>query len=294
MDYNIIISLTTISSRLKYIHLVIESLLAQNFKQGTFIIRLKLSKEPYLLDEGHSELTRELYSLLKNNSDYFFIDYEKNTGSYRKLIPVLNEAYKREYTNFINTLIVTADDDTYYPSWWLQELYNYYQKHKCVVGFRGRSMLFENQRLISYKKWTKHITKNPSLLNVATGKDGILYSPLHLHPNVRNISAAIQYAAKADDLWIKAHSLLANVPCFIIHTSLGEEFPSITGKEPEVSLYRSFNEKGGNDDALSSIEQYLLSSKNVRFFELCAGEKVLDKYLSNDISSTIKAIERKL
>jgi hypothetical protein len=286
----IIVSLTTISSRLRHIHLVIESLLAQDFQSGTFVIRLNLSKEAYLLDDGCSELTRELLLLSKNNNDRFFIDYEENTGPYRKLIPVLNEVYKKAHADFVNTLIVTADDDTYYPSWWLQKLYNYYQKHQCIVGFRGRSMVFKNQQPISYKKWSKNITENPSLLNVATGKDGILYSPLHLHPNVRNINAAIQYAAKADDLWIKAHSLLANIPSFIIHTTLEEEFPSVTGKEPEKSLYRSFNERGGNDDALFSIEQYLLLSKGISLYQLCTDTKVLKQYMSNDISTHVKLI----
>ena len=287
----IIVTLTTISSRIRHIHLVIESLLAQDFLSGTFVIRLNLSKEPYLLDEGCSNLTKELRLLLKENEDLFFIDYVENTGPYRKLIPVLNEVYRKRQADFVNTLIVTADDDTYYPCWWLQKLYDHYQKHHCVVGFRGRSMVFENQKPISYKKWTKKITKNPSLLNVATGKDGILYSPLHLHPNVRNINAATQYAAKADDLWIKAHSLLANVPSFIIHNTLEEEFPSVTGKEPEKSLYRSFNEQGGNDDALSSIEQYLLLSKGISLYQLCTDKKVLKQYMTNDISLTMKEFE---
>ena len=270
MNKTIIISLTTISSRLNQVHHVIQSLLNQNINDAQFEVRLHLSKEAYLLDEGCPTLTDELSELLRNNIDQFTIQYVPNSGPYRKIIPVLNEVYDYQYSRFINTLIVTADDDTIYPSWWLKKLYDFYLKYKCIIGFRGRAMSFSQNRLLPYRKWTKNISENPSLNIVPTGKDGVLYSPTHLHPDVRDIDTALSIAPKADDIWLKAHSLLLGIPAALIHTSLEEEFPSVNDSEPEISLYRSFNKRGGNDEAIDSYEKLVLGKRNLSYSTLCS------------------------
>ena len=257
--HKFIVSLTTISSRLRHIHLVIETLLAQDFPAHAYEVRLQLSENPYLLDQGCPTLTDELEELLKNYQGRFSVVYVENTGPYRKILPVLNEVYSYAPANFSNTLIVTADDDTAYPTYFLSRLYECYLIHRCVIGFRGRVMRFDNNNnLFSYKQWPKTIEVNPTLLNVPTGKDGVLYSPLYLNPDILDLPAAQQHAPKADDLWLKVHTLLAATPSYIINSELAQEFPSITGSEPEVSLYRSFNERGGNDEALDNLEHYLL------------------------------------
>ncbi|NEQ71641.1 MAG: hypothetical protein F6K23_00245 [Okeania sp. SIO2C9] len=288
--HNVIISLTTISSRLNHVHLVIESLLAQDFPRDAYEIRLYLSEQPYLLDEGCPTITNDLSHLLEEKPNKFFVKFVDNIGSYRKILPVLDEVYERTPTEFCNTLIVTADDDTAYPPWWLWQLYENYLKHGCVIGFRGRVMSFDREKLISYKKWSRNITNNPSMLNVPTGKDGVLYSPLHIYPRVRNIYVAKQYAPKADDLWLKTHTLLTGTPSFIINSALSQEFPSVTGKEPEVSLYRTFNELGGNNDALANIESYLEITRGVRFASLCNPSGMNTNYFRKDITSVLGEI----
>lgn len=270
--HKFIITLTTISSRLDHIHLVIESLLAQDFPAHAYEVRLHLSKHPHLLDQGCPTLTAELQKLQRDNRGRFSVVYLENTGPYRKLLPVLNEVYDYESDEFCKTLIVTADDDTAYPRYFLSRLYEHYLKYRCVIGYRGRTMRFDGGKLVSYKKWQKTIQENPSLLNVPTGKDGVLYSPLHFNPMTLDIALAQQYAPKADDLWIKVHTLLAGIPSFIINKELDQEFASVTGKAPEVSLYRSFNEKGGNDEAMNNLENYLITNLDMFIGDLCSLE----------------------
>jgi hypothetical protein len=267
--HKFIITLTTISSRLDHIHLVIESLLAQDFPAHAYEVRLHLSKHPYLLDQGCPTLTAELQKLQRDNRGRFSVVYVENTGPYRKLLPVLNEVYGYESGEFCNTLIVTADDDTAYPPYFLNRLYEHYLKYRCVIGYRGRTMRFDGCKLVPYKKWQKTIQENPSLLNVPTGKDGVLYSPLHFNPKILNIALAQQHAPKADDLWVKAHTLLSGTPSFIINRELDQEFASVTGKEPEVSLYRAFNDKGGNDEAMNNLDNYIMNNFDMGIGDLC-------------------------
>lgn len=288
--HNVLISLTTISSRLNHIHLVIQSLLEQDFPKDAFEVHLYISELPYLLDQGCPTITNDLSRLLEQNPGRLYVKYVENTGPYRKILPVLDEVYGRTPAKFCNTLIVTADDDTSYPGSWLWQLYEYYVKHRCVVGFRGRVMNFKKEKLISYKKWSKNITENPSMLNVPTGKDGVLYSPLHLYPSVRDIDAAKHYAPKADDLWLKAHTLLAGVPSFIINNTLDQEFPSVTGREPQVSLYGAFNKLGGNDDALTKIENNLETNLGNSFWNLCSHSGRNTAYLRQEITCLLGGI----
>lgn len=286
--HKFIISLTTISSRFTHIHLVIESLLAQDFPAYAYEVRLYISKNPYLLDQGCPAPTDELKDLLKSNQGRFSLAYVENTGPYRKILPVLNEVYGYTPANFCNTLIVTVDDDTAYPPFFLGRLYECFLTHRCVIGFRGRAMRFDNDKLASYKKWSKSIEENPSLLNVPTGKDGVLYSPLYLNPDILNLSAAQQHAPKADDLWLKVHTLLTEAPSYIINRELDEEFPSVTGAEPEVSLYRSFNQRGGNDEALHSLEHYTIKQYGATMHDLVKPKK------SSQQQRAIAQIKRRL
>lgn len=267
--HKFIITLTTISSRLDHIHLVIESLLAQDFPSHAYEVRLHLSKHPYLLDQGCPTLTAELQKLQRDNLGRFSVVYVENTGPYRKLLPVLNEVYDYESAEFCKTLIVTTDDDTAYPPYFLGRLYEHYLEYRCVIGYRGRTMQFDGGKLVPYKKWQKTIQENPSLLNVPTGKDGVLYSPLHLNPKIINIALAQQHAPKADDLWVKVHTLLSGTPSFIINRELHQEFASVIGEEPEVSLYRFFNDKGGNDEAMDNLENYLINNFDMGIADLC-------------------------
>lgn len=286
--HKFIITLTTISSRLDHIHLVIKSLLAQDFPVHAYEVRLHLSKQAYLLDQGCPTLTGELQKLEMDNQGRFSVVYVENTGPYRKILPVLNEVYEYDSDEFCRTLIVTADDDTFYPPYFLNQLYQNYLKYRCVIAYRGRSMEFDNGKLVPYNNWQRKIEANPSLLNVPTGKDGVLYSALHFNPRITEIALAEKYAPKADDLWIKAHTLLSGVPSFIINSDLRCEFNSVTGMEPDVSLYRSYNRRGGNDQAVIEIDRYLLHSFRQSFFKLTRGiEFIKSKVLIDELQKLV-------
>jgi hypothetical protein len=223
-------------------------------------VRLYLSETPFLLDAGVSaELTPELRDLQSEHGSRLHIIFTENIGPHRKILPVLKETAELAPAQRLRTLIATADDDTLYPSNWLASLVGAYQQYRCVVGYRGRKARVDNEsgEPLPYRSWQTTITSNPSLQNVATGKDGILYCPLHLHPAVLNEAAALKYASKADDLWIKVHSLLAGASTFIIKKDLHQDFDFSAGEEPKDSLWLSYNKQGGNDECLRLLDRYL-------------------------------------
>ena len=108
----IIVSLTSYPDRIYDIHYCLYSLLNQNFKPDKLI--LWLSKEEFpKLDEN---LPSRILKLKKHGLEIKWT--EKNFRSYNKLIHSLKE--------YPNEIIVTADDDIFYPGDWLESLYENY------------------------------------------------------------------------------------------------------------------------------------------------------------------------
>lgn len=287
--HHCIISLTSISGRLGTLHKTIESLLAQTAPPHTSEVRLYLSETPFLLDSGCSrELTLDLRDLELNHGPRFRMIFTHNIGPHRKILPILKETAELPPSQRFRTLIATADDDTLYPRDWLASLLGAYQRYQCVVGYRGRAVRLNEQsgELLPYRSWRTAIAKNPSMRNVATGKDGILYSPIHLHPAVLNETAALECASKADDLWIKVHTLLAGTSTYIIKKDLHQDFDFNAGEEPKESLWLSYNKQGGNDECLRLLDRYLAKVHATSLRKLIAGSAAHRYSLRRDLANS--------
>jgi len=288
-QHHCIISLTSISGRLDTLHKTIGSLLAQAAPPHTSEVRLYLSETPHLLDAGCSrELTPELRDLELNHGSRFRVFFTHNIGPHRKILPVLKETAELPPSQRLQTLIATADDDTLYPPDWLASLVRAYEQHQCVVGCRGRAARLNKQsgEPLPYRSWQTNITENPSMRNVATGKDGVLYNPLHLHPAVLDEAAALKYASKADDLWIKVHTLLAGTSTFIIKRDLSQDFAFSDGEEPKESLWLSYNKQGGNDECIRLLDRYLAEMHATSFRKLLAHSAKHRYTLRRDITAS--------
>jgi hypothetical protein len=269
--HSITISLTTINARLGSVGETIKTLLNQAFPESSYKIRLYVSESPYLLDHGCKAIPSGLKEVQASSKGRFEIVFVENTGPYRKLIPLLDEVYKLPQREFLTQLLVTADDDTMYPPHWLATLYESYRKYSCIVAFRGRSIRLSGNKIAPYGQWSKQVDVQSSLFHVATGKDGVLYSPLFLDPDILDMSTALSLAPTADDLWVKVHSLLTGTPTVILQSSITQSLPSVEGATQTPSLYEKFNRKGGNDSTVERLDEYVRSQIGVGLAALCCG-----------------------
>ncbi len=241
------VCLTAIASRLDIVEGTIVSLLAQDHPH--FAVRLHLSREPFLLDEGVPGALPAGLEALAAQDPRFSIRFVPNIGPYRKILPLLVELGGRR------ALVATADDDTRYPPDWLSGLVAAWQRWRCVVAYRGHYMVRRERKLAPYRRWmTDGIARNPDLFAFPTGKDGVLYDTALLHPGVTDIAAALRVAPTADDLWLKWHTAALDVPTFLIHTDYTTQ--SLEGGSLEDSLYTRFNRGGGNTAAVERLEAY--------------------------------------
>jgi len=125
----IIISLTSYPGRIYDIHYCLYSLLNQSFKPDRLI--LWLSKEEF--PDLEEDLPSNILNLKKHGLEIKWT--EKNFRSYDKLIHSLKE--------YPSDIIVTADDDLYYPNDWLERLYENYDG-KNIVAHRAHLITFES------------------------------------------------------------------------------------------------------------------------------------------------------
>lgn len=241
----ITISLTTIRARLGTLHLTLESLARQNYPNLT--IRIYVSRDPFLLDEGIDSLPEACMRVIEAHRPRIELHFVRNIGSYRKLVPLLEERLGE------SSLVVTADDDTLYPPNWVSDLYFHYRLNNCIVCYRGHQMAYDDSGWLDYRTWMRRSpSASRSVLNLPTGKDGVLYNTIFLHPDVLDMERGAALARTVDDLWFKWHSALLGVPVFMIHTDYRTS--SLPETTTDHSLYKNFNEKGGNDRAIVAIE----------------------------------------
>ena len=232
----IIISLTTISKRINTVYLTIQSLIEQNCTLN-YKIRLYISKNPYLLDDGIKKIP---YNLKKLQQKYkkFTIHYCNNIGSYRKLIPLLIEKKNRD------CLIITTDDDKIYKKNFLNRLVKAYfdNDKKYIIAYRGflktnkylRDMtnLNENNEVNNiinkyHNKSNKilqdlvyHLQTKYPIINKLTffvGNDGVLYHTRFFSPITCNLNLIKKIGNYHDDFWFKLNTLMNNIGVICIN-----------------------------------------------------------------------------
>lgn len=255
-DVRIIVSLTSIKERLSVIHICLESILSQKVKPDKVILWLSHEDNngKRILEE--SLLPRKLLRLKKAGLEIRFC---RNVRSYRKLFFTLKE--------YPNDIIITTDDDVIYPPDWLKNMLESYKKNpRCVHFYRGRLMKMTDEgKLGNYKTWELYDrTKEPSLLLIPTGKDGVLYPPGSLNEEVFNERAFNELCPYQDDIWFKAMTLLNNVLCQRVRPD-HDDFKSIVGSQT-TTLYR--DNTANNDMAVRNVfEKYNLYRRLPAFGE---------------------------
>lgn len=153
-----VISLTTIPSRISLIEATIDSLVAQELPIYVWIPAYTKKTDTAFTQEDIPE-----WLLDKNGVTVTIIP--EDYGSISKLIPALE--------NEVGDTIITVDDDCLYPANFAQELKKWmetYHNQKCLC-YRGKVLTTANYRAsISLRNVTK-----PRIVDIVTGVYGVLY-----------------------------------------------------------------------------------------------------------------------
>ncbi len=187
---DVIVSLTTIPSRLGSLHLTIKSLLDQDVAFDRIIL--------WVHRDSRNALPAALAALV---GERFEIRYSETTEPHRKLVETLKV--------FPGRIIVTCDDDMMYPRDWLRRLLeSWRQTPGDIVAHMCRKIRIEDGEILPYRRWRGEARGHSSPLTLALGWGGVLFPPGSLDPRVFDREAYLRLSPRADDLWFKAMAML--------------------------------------------------------------------------------------
>lgn len=234
----IVVSLTSYGSRIKSIHLCLESLLSQSLKPDRII--LWLAEDETLTNKYFRNLEERGLELRRC----------EDIKSFKKIIFTLH--------NFPDSIIVTADDDCYYPRKWLEGLYNaWLTDPKHIYCYRAHRMTMKTTgKEVSVNPYSQWDFKSPGFLGpsaflVPTGVGGVLYPPNSLDIEVLNKKAFMELCPNADDIWLKAMSLKKGVLCQKVKAN-SPRFYTLRNSQ-DNALYKSNWLESENDEQISNV-----------------------------------------
>ena len=233
----LIVSLTTYPQRIVDIDVVIFSLINQSIKPDKIILWLAYEEFPNL----ERDIPNHVLNLKKLGLE---IEFCHNIYSYNKLIHALEK--------YPNDLIVTADDDIYYPYNWLEKLYKSYLENPNVIHcHRAHRIIFDDKNnILPYKQWLQEFkpqNSNPSYLNFSTGVAGTIYQHKLLHNDIFNEELFLELCPKADDIWVWIMALLKNTKINIIDSNMSHIVDFEIGynyysKLVDINVVQNFND----------------------------------------------------
>lgn len=220
----VIISLTTIPSRIRTLHITIRSLLNQDVLPEKIIL--------WLNDNYKNQIPANIKKLIGNT---FEVRFSPHTFSHRKLIHTIE--------NFPNHIIITCDDDLIYHPDSIKLLYEEHLRFpNVVIGNRCRRISYDsNNKVLPYLQWdfAEETIKNEKLL-MPVGAFLVLYPPKALDKRFNNIELINKISPKSDDLWFKTMALLNNTLSIQSQVKQKDPIPIIATQK--VSL-KSINNK---------------------------------------------------
>jgi len=240
----LIVSFTSYPLRMNELHYTIYSLVNQELKPDKLLLWLSYEEFPNLEDDIPE-------SVLRFKDHGLEIRWCNNIYSYKKLIPTLSE--------YPNDIIVTVDDDVFYPRNWLKKLFETHTKNpKEIIVHRARNMkLIDNYMFKEYTSWDliKEESEH-SYLTFMTGAGGILYPPESLHEYVFNQEQFLDLCRYGDDIWFWAMAILNRTKFKVVD----DPFYDLIYINParEVHLIKeetlwSNNRQGSNDRQLKAV-----------------------------------------
>jgi len=236
-EKKLIVSLTTFPERAFEVDIVIYSLLMQSVLPDKII--LWLSNEEY--PNGESSVPINIVQLKKYGIEICFC---KDLKSYKKLIPALKK--------YPNDIIVTADDDLYYATTWLQILYDaYMQDPSYIHAHRAHKITFNFANNIrKYRGWDFCIDFSrtiPSFHNFATSGGGTLYPPNSLYKDILDENIFMNISPYADDIWFWAMAVLQDTKINVVKNNISNHIYMGADRDwktlAQLNIIKEFNDK---------------------------------------------------
>ncbi len=236
----VIVNFTTYGDRVSLVAPCASSLLRQDY--GNFRVVLWLSETEY---QSADALPDALKKLMARGLEVAFVP---DLRSYKKIYFAAER--------FPDTLLVTADDDFFYPESWLSDLVKTHARYPNAVACHRahRMTLDERGALAGYKQWDWYANgaTGPShSLHILSGA-GALFPVGFFDAAFFDRDAIQACCPTTDDIWLKFHALRRGVPV-VKARAYSKSLVCVRGTQ-ETTLYHQ-NERDRNDAALQALQE---------------------------------------
>lgn len=233
----IIVSLTSFPGRINTVWMVVECMLRQTIRPDAII--LWLSKDQFKsIDEIPLSLKKRQNSIFKIRL------VEKDYRSHKK--------YLYAFQEYPNDIVITVDDDIYYPSTMIASLVECYKKDGDAVVCRyGAKVSYnENGDILPYASWKESFDCRKNDFFGSGG--GTLFQPRKLYKDVTNIELAMRLCPLADDVWLNAMTRLAGLS--VMHITRRLILPVFSDTEETLCSVNVGENK--NDEQIKNVIAY--------------------------------------
>lgn len=285
----VLFSLTSIRGRERQLVSTLRSIIRSASSLSLpYEIRLYLSEEPYLLDKGFPRRELPIYlSEFIDSHNVIKTSWVTNTGSFRKMIPVVKECHESKRDDVV---IVLCDDDITYPSTFAKELVNKTLAEDVVACQRAWEQWPETPK--RPRRGVK--TEGCSIRYCCTTGGGVSFRPHHvLSPGTpfTDERLALSCCKGNDDVWFNCCRVATGSKTYCFGRWGNGSYGNQTVEGP--SLWVTFNQRNKKDSAgLDSNARAVLSARRclglTGFFGLSSVTSIREKGLrSNDFRKYI-------
>ena len=238
----LIVSFTSYPARIGTVARMLDTLYAQTKKPDAIV--LWLSKEQFPQREG--ELPSELNSLVtQGRLDIRWC--EGDLKSHKKYFYALQE--------FCDDVVAVFDDDLRYDPMTLECLWHSYLQFPTMVSAaRAHLIVFSpTGEVLPYACWFKEVetmAHTPSLHLFATSGAGSVYPPHVMPQETFDEDAITRLCLHADDIWLKAMQVRAQVPVVVAKHRC--PLSLVPGTQQE-GLFQKNVDQCGNDRQLHAV-----------------------------------------
>ena len=206
-NIKITVSLTSYPKRIREVKYTLYSLLNQEVKPDKLVLWLSKTEFP----NREQDLPEEILDFLKYGLTIKWCDTLK---SYKKLLPSLKE--------YPNDVIVTADDDLYYPKEWLKLLYDYHIEYPNeILTHRSRRISFKENNITKYLDWElSENEEEASFLNFFTTGGGVLFPPNSFSKIAEDREIYEKICPNGDDIWFWGMAILNDTKIRVVKNNL--------------------------------------------------------------------------
>ena len=240
-----IATLTTFPARIDIVKYALHSIFSQTLRAKKVI--LVLSKAEF--DEANAKIPQAVLDFQKFGLEIMWV--AQNLRVYNKIIPALRA--------FPNEVLITIDDDIYYPPNLFSTLYHAHLSDKSAIwAHKARIVPFNSTKIQYFFEWkiirksNKKWQNKPKFNIYLEGCGGVLYPPHCLYKDALESKKFLSLAPNADDLWLWAMAIINGTKIACVKNPLMGNGAAFTNPASNPALWHS-NMTGGNDRQLKAL-----------------------------------------